>query len=120
MIDGTKQRKKHAINNKDRDGMLKYKPDYHDNKFTTNNELPYKEYPINNNSGYATIEKIPSASNSPMKITWQNNRQSNLQSIKQANANASLISDGIYVNEKLKYDTETGKRYKYFQNVLNL
>ncbi len=117
MIDGTKQRKKHAINNKDRDGMLKYKPDYHDNKFTTNNELPYKEYPINNNSGYATIEKIPSASNSPMKITWQNNRQSNLQSIKQANANASLISDGIYVNEKLKYDIETGKRYKYFQNV---
>ena len=49
MIDGTKQRKKHAINNKDRDGMLKYKPDYHDNKFTTNNELPYKEYPIMDN-----------------------------------------------------------------------
>ena len=43
MIDGTKQRKKHAINNKDRDGMLKYKPDYHDNKFTTNNELPGRD-----------------------------------------------------------------------------
>eukprot|EP00943_MAST-04B_sp_MAST-4B-sp1_P000333 g333.t1 len=114
--DGSSYRKKHDENTKVRQTIFKYTPRYHDKKFTNNeNDLPYTPYPSNNKSGYATIEKI--APNSPMKITWHNNRRSNVESIQYANANASLISDGISIQEPLKYDRKNGKKYKYLQNV---
>ena len=120
VVDGSTFRKKRDENRKAHDSFAP-SPRYHDTKFTGNNELPYDSYPVGSESGYATIERprttdpnlTSSRSRSPLKITWQSNRISNFDAIKKRNANASVVRDAVYIQEKPKY----GAKFKYLENL---